>query len=122
MRAAAGLARRPDIWEGAAAGPEGPAAAAEAAPVLGGRSSEGEEEAGPGASQGCAHVERRLRGADLVPEGVEVGAVRVSVAGWEGWVLEGLQVRARPCAAFSPSSHAPTHMEDVYYADCSAGS
>jgi len=27
-----------------------------------------------------------------VPANVEVGAVRVSVTGWDGWVLEGLQV------------------------------
>ena len=33
-----------------------------------------------------------MAGADLVPDGVEVGAVRISVTGWEGWVLEGLQV------------------------------
>lgn len=41
----------------------------------------------------CATIAQRRIGADLVPEDVEVGAVRVSVTGWEGWVLEGLQVR-----------------------------
>ena len=50
-----------------------------------------------GGAQRCTRTERRLRGADLVPEGTEVGAVRVSVSGWEGWVVEGLQVRAHAC-------------------------
>ena len=33
-------------------------------------------------------------GAELVSHGMDVGAVRVSAGGWEGWVLEGLQVSA----------------------------
>ena len=41
----------------------------------------------------CVRAVQRRRGASLVPEDVEVGAVRVSVTGWDGWVLEGLRVR-----------------------------
>jgi hypothetical protein len=44
------------------------------------------------AGRGCGRAARRRIGADLVPGGVEVGAVRISVTGWEGWVLEGLKV------------------------------
>ena len=40
----------------------------------------------------CVRAVQRRRGASLVPEDVEVGAVRVSVTGWDGWVLEGLRV------------------------------
>ena len=36
---------------------------------------------------------RRVRGAGLVPANTEVGAVRIGAPGWEGWVLQGLQVR-----------------------------
>ncbi len=48
----------------------------------------------------CVRAVQRRRGASLVPEDVEVGAVRVSVTGWDGWVLEGLRVRSwQPCNA-----------------------
>lgn len=47
--------------------------------------------AGSGAAGGaCARVATRRRGEALVPPGTPVGALRVSAAGWEGWVLEGL--------------------------------
>lgn len=46
-------------------------------------------EAGRG---GCNRTALRRIGADLVPAEVEVGAMRVSVTGWEGWVMEGLAV------------------------------
>ncbi|CAL8471301.1 g10843 [Coccomyxa elongata] len=39
---------------------------------------------------GCNRTALRRIGSDLVPEDVEVGAIRVSVTGWEGWVMEGL--------------------------------
>jgi len=42
---------------------------------------------------GCNRTALRRTGSDLVPRDVEVGAVRVSVTGWEGWVMEGLRVR-----------------------------
>ncbi|CAK0732485.1 hypothetical protein CVIRNUC_000137 [Coccomyxa viridis] len=42
-------------------------------------------------TNGCWRKEQRRAGAGLVPQGADVGAVRVSVGGWEGWVLEGLQ-------------------------------
>ena len=42
----------------------------------------------------CVRAVQRRRGASLVPEDVEVGAVRISVTGWDGWVLEGLRVRS----------------------------
>ena len=47
---------------------------------------------GLGAAGGgaCARVASRRRGEALVPPGTPVGALRVSAAGWEGWVLEGL--------------------------------
>ena len=44
-------------------------------------------------TDGCWRKEQRRAGAGLVPQGADVGAVRVSAGGWEGWVLEGLQVR-----------------------------
>ena len=34
-----------------------------------------------------------------MPEDVEVGALRVSVTGWDGWVLEGLRVSAQSSAS-----------------------
>ncbi len=40
----------------------------------------------------CVRTVQRRQGSSLVPANVEVGAVRVSVTGWDGWVLEGLQV------------------------------
>ena len=43
----------------------------------------------------CVRTAQRRRGASLVPEDVEVGALRVSVTGWDGWVLEGLRVSAQ---------------------------
>ena len=48
--------------------------------------------AGLGAAGGgaCVRVAARRRGEALVPPGTPVGALRVSAAGWEGWVLEGL--------------------------------
>ncbi len=47
-----------------------------------------------GGGGGCNRTALRRIGADLVPADVEVGAVRVSVTGWEGWVMEGLAVRS----------------------------
>jgi hypothetical protein len=41
---------------------------------------------------GCTRKALRRGGAALVPDGVEIGAIRVSASGWEGWVLEGLRV------------------------------
>lgn len=52
---------------------------------------------GPECRQGAV----RCRGADLVAPAVEVGAIRISAPGWEGWVLDGLQVRAG-CAVRHP--------------------
>ena len=45
-------------------------------------------------TDGCWRKEQRRAGAGLVPQGADVGAVRVSAGGWEGWVLEGLQASA----------------------------
>ncbi|KAK9806068.1 hypothetical protein WJX72_000034 [[Myrmecia] bisecta] len=39
----------------------------------------------------CTRTERRHVAADMVPNDTEIGAVRVSVTGWEGWVVEGLK-------------------------------
>ena len=39
----------------------------------------------------CQHKAHRTKGARLIS--ANVGAVRVSASGWEGWVLDGLQVR-----------------------------
>lgn len=36
---------------------------------------------------------RRTANSLVLPE-VEVGAVRISAAGWEGWIIEGLRVRS----------------------------
>lgn len=42
--------------------------------------------------QGCQRVVKRKVVSNLIPANVEVGAVRISANGWEGWVVEGLQV------------------------------
>lgn len=42
--------------------------------------------------EACRQGARRVRGAGLVPAATEVGAVRIGAPGWEGWVLQGLQV------------------------------
>lgn len=55
------------------------------------------EASGGDGSGGCNRTALRRIGADLVPEDVEVGAIRVSVTGWEGWVMEGLAVRLQLC-------------------------
>ena len=44
----------------------------------------------------CRQAASRRRGAGLVPPHVEVGAVSISAPGWEGWVLQGLQVWPHP--------------------------
>ena len=41
----------------------------------------------------CLQRAERTQGARLVPPGVNVGAIRISASGWEGWILEGLQVQ-----------------------------
>ncbi len=48
---------------------------------------------------GCNRTALRRIGSDLVPQDVEVGAIRVSVTGWEGWVMEGLAVSLQLCSA-----------------------
>ena len=45
---------------------------------------------GPQAGGACVRAAAGRRGVALVPVGTLVGAVRVSAAGWEGWVLAGL--------------------------------
>jgi len=47
--------------------------------------------------QGCQRRALRQPAGALIAADVEVGAVRISATGWEGWVLQGLQV--------GPSSH-----------------
>ncbi len=47
-------------------------------------------QAGGHAGGACVRAAARRRGEALVPAGTPVGAVRVSAAGWEGWVLAGL--------------------------------
>lgn len=42
----------------------------------------------------CLQWADRVRGERLVPHDVDVGAIRISASGWEGWILEGLQVRS----------------------------
>ena len=44
----------------------------------------------------CQHKAHRIRGARMIPKSDNVGAVRVSASGWEGWVLDGLQVSWTP--------------------------
>ena len=44
----------------------------------------------------CLQRAERTQGARLVPPGVNVGAIRISASGWEGWILEGLQVQNVP--------------------------
>lgn len=41
----------------------------------------------------CQQRAQRVKGARLVPRNADVGAIRVSGSGWEGWILEGLQVQ-----------------------------
>ena len=50
----------------------------------------------------CQERAERTRGASLVPPHISVGAIRISGSGWEGWILEGLQV-LRP----STDTHKP---------------
>ena len=59
------------------------------------------EASGADGGGGCNRTALRRIGSDLVPEDVEVGAIRVSVTGWEGWVMEGLAVRLQLCSADS---------------------
>jgi hypothetical protein len=40
----------------------------------------------------CQRFARRKPGTGFVPPDVEVGAIRISATGWEGWVIEGLKV------------------------------
>ena len=42
--------------------------------------------------EGCSRRAMRKPAGAFVPPDVEVGAVRISVTGWEGWVVEGLKV------------------------------
>ena len=46
------------------------------------------------ALEGCQRLAQRRPAHSLIPPDVEVGAIRISATGWEGWVLEGLKVRA----------------------------
>jgi hypothetical protein len=64
---------------------------------------------GPQAGGGaCVRAAARRRGEALVPAGTPVGAVRVSAAGWEGWVLAGLAglVARAPPPVRSPAASA----------------
>lgn len=49
----------------------------------------------------CEHKARRTKGASLIVKSANVGAVRVSASGWEGWVLDGLQVSWTPACQAS---------------------
>ena len=40
----------------------------------------------------CNATAKRARGGALLPPGLAVGSLRISAPGWEGWVLDGLQV------------------------------
>ena len=46
-----------------------------------------------------------------MPEDVEVGALRVSVTGWDGWVLEGLRVSAQSSAGQMCSDLCPAQAD-----------
>lgn len=78
---------------------------------------------GAAAAAGCNRTALRRIGSDLVPRVVEVGAVRVSVTGWEGWVMEGLRVRARlrlPSFLCLENIFSPT-VNEVDKAVCTSG-
>eukprot|EP00884_Botryococcus_braunii_P017341 jgi/Botrbrau1/4290/Bobra.0390s0030.1 len=54
--------------------------------------------------RGCVSAfARRKPGGGFVPPDVEVGAIRISATGWEGWVIEGLKA----IALQAPSSEPP---------------
>lgn len=42
--------------------------------------------------QGCQTLAHRHQAHKFVSPDVDVGAIRISATGWEGWVLEGLKV------------------------------
>ena len=49
----------------------------------------------------CAAQAKRALGASLLPAGMPVGSLRISAPGWEGWVLDGLEVTACALALLS---------------------
>ena len=61
----------------------------------------------------CTERAKRIQGARLVPPDLNVGAVRISASGWEGWILEGLQVRVlwagKLCAPARPDTILTRH-------------
>lgn len=44
------------------------------------------------AGSNCTRTARRAVATVAVPEGVEIGAVRISASGWEGAIVQGLKV------------------------------
>lgn len=54
-----------------------------------------------GRGESCEWRARRARGGPLVPRSADVGAIRVSANGWEGHVLEGLQVWGHKCCLYN---------------------
>ena len=55
--------------------------------------------------RGCQRRALRRPGGALIVTDVEVGAVRISATGWEGWILQGIEVRTIHALDACRSSH-----------------
>ena len=62
----------------------------------------------PGGQQ-CRKQVARQQGQHFLPSSVDVGGLHISAPGWEGWILQGLQVLRQPqpcCAGLHACRHA----------------
>ena len=57
--------------------------------------------------RGCQRRALRRPGGALIAPDVEVGAVRISATGWEGWILQGIEVRIIHALDACHGSHTP---------------
>ena len=53
-----------------------------------------------GHGHACRTHASRMLGSAMLPAGVNMGSLRVSAPGWEGWIIDGFRVRWPGCASW----------------------